>query len=158
MPRHALQHSHTCLHLFTSTHSQNKVSLCPHRDIFTCTDITSGRVSQATQPETGRAACPPGESGRTQATCIFLPAQAQTGWAPLRESPSPSEQRAVSQSFCWCSGAQAERQPVGLLCVLSTHSLFCMCRCCELNLQQPGTQTGTEDRGHFSCVQQEQKW
>lgn len=73
MPRHALQHSHTCLHLFTSTHSQNKVSLCPHRDIFTCTDITSGRVSQANTARDRQGCLPTGRIRQDSGYLHFPP-------------------------------------------------------------------------------------
>lgn len=58
MPRNALQHSHMPLHVCTSTQSQNKVSLCTHRGIFICTDITGGRMPQANAPR-DRQGCIP---------------------------------------------------------------------------------------------------
>lgn len=79
MPRNALQHSHICLHTCTSTHSQNKVSLCPQRGIFTCTDITGGGMSlKQTHPETGRTAYPR-RSIRQGLSYLHFPPSSGTG-------------------------------------------------------------------------------
>lgn len=75
MPRNALQHSHMPLHVCTSTQSQNKVSLCTHRGIFICTDITGGQDASGKCTQRPAGLHTQGEaSGRAQATCIFLPA------------------------------------------------------------------------------------